>query len=211
MTRSLQTHVALKGSMLFEILIVIGILAIILAVGAQSVTVSLRSGKISGERDIAVGLAGEALEAVRASTEERWQNIYNLTKSTQSYYPATSTGKWTIATGTEQITLNNAVYTRSFIVENVSRDPSTRLIETSYNTLHDDPSTQLVTVTVSWSGGLPFTTSEYFFRWKNKACEQSLWTTGGSGTATSTCGNALYDTKDSAIDTTGTPGSIKLQ
>jgi type II secretory pathway pseudopilin PulG len=202
---------SVRGSMLLELLVVIGILAVILAIGAQSVSVSLRSGKISGERDVAVGLAGEALEAVRGATEERWQNIYNLTKSSQNYYTATSSGKWIIATGTEVIALNNASYTRSFTVANVSRDLSTRAIETTYNADHDDPGTQLITVTVSWSGGVPFTTSEYFFRWKNKACNQSSWSTGGSGSATSTCQNSTYDTKDSAVDTAGVPGSLRLQ
>ncbi len=198
--------------MLLELLVVIGILAVILAIGAQSVSVSLRSGKISGERDVAVGLAGEALEAVRGAAEERWQNIYNLTKSNQNYYPVPSSGRWIIATGTEVIALNNASYTRSFTVSNVSRDLGvSRAIETTYDSEHDDPGTQLVTVTVSWPGGLPFVTSEYFFRWKNKACNQSSWSTGGTGDTTHTCSNTTYDTKDSAVDTTGVPGSLRLQ
>ena len=206
-----KTNLTLKGSMLLELLVVIGILAVILAIGAQSVSVSLRSGKVSGERDIAVGLAGEALEGVRGASEERWQNIYNLTKTSQAYYPVASSSKWSIATGTETITLNTTAYSRSFIVTNVSRDPATRQIESVYVGANDDPSTQLVTVTVSWSGGVPFVTSEYFFRWKNKACNQSSWSTGGSGSATSTCENATYDTKDAAVDATGVPGSLRLQ
>ncbi len=208
-----RSHVtrSLKGSMLLELLVVIGILAVILTIAAQSVSVSLRSGKVSGERDVAAGLAGEMLEAVRGASEENWQNIYARTKVAQNYYAATGTNGWVIATGTEQIALNTAVYTRSFIVANVSRDPNSRLIESTYVGGHDDPSTQLITVSVSWPGGVTFSTSEYFFRWKNKACDQSTWTTGGSGTATSTCQNTSYDTKDSWVDTTGVPGSLRLQ
>ena len=66
-----------KGSLLLELLIVISLLAIILSVGSQAVFVSLQSGKVSGERDVAMGLANEEFEAVRGSTEENWQTIYN--------------------------------------------------------------------------------------------------------------------------------------
>jgi len=208
---SLWKHTSYKGSMLLELLVVIGILAVILTIAAQSVSVSLRSGKVSGERDVAVGLAGETLEAIRGVGEESWQNLYSLTKSSQSYYATTSSSRWIVATGTEQIALNNTVYTRSFTVTDVSRDPTTRLIESTYVSAHDDPGTQLVTVNVTWSGGMSLSTSEYFFRWKNKACNQSSWTSGGSGSATSTCQNASYDTKDSWVDTTGVPGSLRLQ
>ena len=197
----------LRGSLLLELLIVIGLLSIILTIGAQAVSVSLKSGKIAGERDVASGLAGETLEAVRGATEEKWQNLYTLTKTSQNYYATTSVNKWVIATGTETITINNAIYTRYFTVSNVSRDPSTRLIETSYNSANDDPSTQQVAVTVSWTGGVPFTTSDYFIRWKNKVCNQTSWSSSGSS-GVKTCPDTTY----SSSTNLGTPGeSLQIQ
>ena len=68
-------HSSQRGSLLLELLIVIALLAVILSVGTQAVYVSLQSGKISGERDVAVGLASEALEQVLSVAEEKCQNI----------------------------------------------------------------------------------------------------------------------------------------
>ena len=195
-----------KGSLLLELLIVIAILGIILTVGTQAVFVSLKSGKVSGERDVAVGLASEALEAVRGVSEEKWQNIYNLTRASQ-YKVATSSNKWTVASGAETIPLNNTTYTRYVVVNNVSRDPATRMIETSYNSAHDDPSTQQITVTVSASSTDPVIISEYFLRWKNKACNQTSWS-GGVGSGLKTCPDTTYV---SSINL-GTPGaSLQVQ
>ena len=200
-----------RGALLLELLIAISILAVVLSVGSQAVFVSLQSGKTSAESDVAIGLANEALEAVRGTAEEKWQNIYTLTKG--AHYSATSTnptGKWTLTLGDETVVLNTATYTRYVIINDVSRDLSSRAIETSYNSAHDDPSTQKVEVTVSWSGsGSPVTISDYFFRFRNKVCNQTGWTTGGSGTTVKTCPDTNYDTKDAVVDTSG--GSLKLQ
>lgn len=196
-----------KGALLLELLIVISLLAIILSVGTQAVYVSLQSGKISGERDIAVGLASEALEAVRGATEEKWQNIYDLTKASQHYKTVPSGNKWTLATGDETIAINNASYTRYVVIENVSRDASTRMIDTGTNY---DPSTQKVTVTVSWPYADPVVMTDYFIRWRNKVCNQTDWS-GGAGSGVKNCPNTSYDSISPAgtIDTTG--GTLKLQ
>ena len=196
-----------RGSLLLELLIVIAILGIILTVGTQAVFVSLKSGKVSGERDVAVGLASEALEAVRGSSEEKWQNIFSLTKASQHYKVATTSNKWTLVAGDEIVPLNNASYTRYVVIDNVSRDPATRMIETSYNSAHDDPSTQKITVTVSASSTDPVIISEYFLRWKNKACLQTSWA-GGVGSGLKNCPDTTYVSSTNL----GTPGtSLQVQ
>ena len=201
---------AKRGSLLLELLIAISVLAVILSVGSQAMFVSIQSGKISGERDVAIGLASEALEAVRGVADEQWQNVYDLTKSTQHYY-ATSTapaGKWTLAEGDETIAINIATYTRYITIDNVSRDDSTREIENVYVPANDDPNTQKVLVTVSWTGGDPVTISSYIFRWRNKVCKQTDWS-GGTGSGAKNCPDMSYGSKDTAIDTAG--GTLKLQ
>lgn len=187
-------HKAYEASLLIEILLSVSIIAVLLVVGSQAVYVSLKSTKSSGEQDAANALASEALEAVRAISEESWQNIYTLTKSSQNYYPVASTTSWVIATGTEGIALNNASYTRSVVFNNVSRDQTanSRLIETSYNAPNDDPSTQLVTVNITWAGG-SYSASQYLFRWKNKVCQQTAWITSGSA-GVKTCPDTTYST-----------------
>ncbi|OGI63102.1 hypothetical protein A2818_01665 [Candidatus Nomurabacteria bacterium RIFCSPHIGHO2_01_FULL_40_12] len=197
-----------KGALLLELLIVISLVAVILSVGTNAVFLSLRSNKIGGERDVANALASEVLEAVRAATEENWQNIYGLIKSSQHYQIATSSGKWVLNTGDEAISLNGIDYTRYVTIDNVSRDDTTRSVQNSYVSADDDPGTQKVTVTVSWSDGNPVVLYEYFFRWKNKVCNQTSWT-GGVGSGAKTCPDTTYGSQDGNLDTSG--GQLKLQ
>lgn len=193
-----------KGALLLELLIVISLLAVILSVGTQAVYVSLQSSKISGERDIAVGLASEALEATRGVAEEKWQNIYDLTKTSQHYKTVQSGNKWTLVAGDETIAINNASYTRYVIIENVSRDASTRMIDTGTNY---DPSTQKVTVTVSWPYADPVIISDYFLRWRNKVCNQTNWS-GGAGSGVKNCPDTTYGSATNL----GVPGaSLQIQ
>ncbi|MEK6877161.1 MAG: hypothetical protein AABZ49_00865 [Thermoproteota archaeon] len=198
-----------SGALLLELLIIISLIAIILSVGVHAVLLSIKSNKVLGERDVANALASESLEITRAITEENWENIYSLIKSTQHYQTIQSGGKWAFIAGDETINMNNILYTRYSIIDNVSRDDTTRHIQSSYSSVDNDPSTQKITVTVSWLGGNPVVVSGYFFRWKNKVCAQTAWTTGGSGNTVKLCSDASYDTKDAAIDVTG--GSLKLQ
>lgn len=197
-----KIHSSQRGSLLLELLIAIALLAVILGIGSQAVWVSLQSGKVSGERDVAVGLASEALEATRSVAEEKWQNIYDLTKGSQ-YHMVQTNNKWATSTGSEIIALNNASYMRYVIIDNVSRDAGTRMIDTGTNY---DPSTQKVTVTVSWPNADPVVMSEYFLRWKNRACQQTSWTTSGSS-GLKTCPDTTYDTATNL----GTPPFTSLQ
>ncbi len=213
---NIQYSVRTRGAFLLELLIVIALLGIILGVGTQAVYVSLQSGKISGERYVAIGLASESLEAVRGFTEENWQNIYALTKGYQ-YQTVKSGSKWATSTAIETIALNKVTYTRYFIVENVSRDSTVdRKIESTYSSVSDDPSTQKVTVTVSWIGADPVTISEYFVRWKNNTCAQTNWVGGVTSPADSTVPVAnctistVYFTSDNTI-ATSTAGQLELK
>ena len=188
-----------RGALLIEILITISILAVILSLGAQSSFVSLRASKSASEKDGALNLAIETMEAVRSAAEEKWQNLYDLTKgSANHHYPSQSSGKWIISNnGDEVLTINDTIYARYFIVDNMSRDVSTRAIENTYNSANDDPSTQKVTVfvTTNWATSTAVTFSQYFSRWRNKVCNQTAWTTGGSGNSVKTCPDTNYDTK----------------
>lgn len=201
-------QISKKGALLLELLIVVSILAIILSVGAQAVFVSLQSTKVSGGKDTAALLAGEMIDATRAIAEERWQNIYTMTKGTQHYHPVISGNKWVLASGDETIEQNGETYTRYIVIDNVSRDLSTRLIESSYSSANDDPSTQKIIATVTWAGGgESFSVTDIFLRWKNKVCNQTNWG-GGVGSGVKNCPDTTYESKDSNVNTSG--GQLKL-
>jgi hypothetical protein len=132
-----------QGQLLLEILIAVGVAATV-------------------ESTIAENLAQEEFKAVGAIAFSKWQNLYNLTKASSSHYFATSTtGDWATSTGDEVIILNGLSFTRYFTIANVCRDDVSRAIITTVGVPpcvagnSDDPSTQKITVTVSWSGGTP--------------------------------------------------------
>lgn len=185
-----------------EILIVISAAAIIVAVGAQAVFVSLQSSKISGERGVAMDLLRETHEAVKSAATEKWQNVFSLSKGAANYYPQNSSGRWLLTAGSEDVIINSITYTRYFAVQNMCRDASTRDVTgiTDTNgtaaTCADsggtyDPSTQKINVLVSWSGADTVSSSEYITRWMNKVCSQTSWSSIGSGVEN--CPAATYE------------------
>lgn len=197
-----------RGALLIEILVTISILAVILSLGAQSSFVSLRASKNASEKDGALNLAIETMEAVRSASDEKWQNLYDLTKgSANHYYPSQSSGKWIINnSGDEALTVNNIQYARYFVAQNTCRgtdssrnitgitdsDGSASTCTTSGGSF--DPSTQKVTVTVTtnWATSTAITFSQYFSRWRNKTTVQTSWTgSGGESSVNITTGSSL--------------------
>jgi len=202
------------GSLLLELLLVISLIAIIFAVGTQAILVSLKSDKVSSEKDIASNLASETMELMRGVAEGNWQNIYlpsGIVKGTTHYFPLKVNNSWTLSPGDETVVINGISFTRSIIINNVSRDSTVdRKIETTYNSTDDDPNTQKITVTISWSGGNPVTIDGYLFRWRNKVCDQTLWSTQTTPVDDiALCSSSNYFSADSGIDTS-TSGSLKL-
>lgn len=204
-----------KGALLLELLIVVSLLGIIIFIGTDAVFLSMKSSEASRERDVGSTLANESLEAVRSIVEENWQNIYVLEKGSVHYYTTQTNNKWVIlpvagVPANETVTFNNKSYTRYVTINNVSRDNATGSILDEYSASFDDPSTQKVSVVVISPEGYNTTISGYFFRWKNKICNQATWATGGSGNTVTNCSNAsTYDTKDEKIDIVD--GTLKLK
>lgn len=184
-------QVRTRGVLLIEALIALSLLSGLLLFGSQSILAGLYGAKSAGEKDHGTSVLRETIEAVRASTAEEWQILYNLQRSPIHYYPSQSAGKWIPALGDETVVVNGLTYTRYFTVEHVSRNNITRTIETVYNPLYDDPGTQKITVTVVWGNGNRLTQSEYLTRWRNKVCVQTAWNTPASA-GVKTCPDASY-------------------
>jgi type II secretory pathway pseudopilin PulG len=185
-----------SGQLLIEILITVSVAVVVLALGGSLIYASLKSNQSSANRNSVLGLVQEEMAGVIGASTEQWQNVFNLTKGTQSYY-ITGTSAWTIATGTDSKTLNNVSFVRYFTVQNICRATSTNNITgisddggTSTSTClsstgNFDPSTELVTVTVSSTNMNPVTLPEFITRWRDQVCVQQSWSSQSS--ATSSC------------------------
>ncbi len=135
-----NNNILKSGQLLVEILIVIGLMALIiptLLVGF----ISTRDGRAqSGQRFMAVTLQNEAREAIRTVREAGWTNI----QTNGTYHPVVSGPTWTLAAGAESI----SGFSRSLVIADVYRD-SNNVIVPSGGTI--DPSTKKITTTVSWT------------------------------------------------------------
>lgn len=192
------------GTILIEALIVIAIVSIVTALSAQTIYVSVVGTEFSSNKNSATALIVEMFETVENIASERWQNIFNLNKDGSLYHPSSAGGTWAVSAGSEEIAVGGESYSRSFIVQNVCRDTGTKAITGTTDTNGSaatcavsggvfDPSTEKITATVTVPKSDAQTESAYITRWRNKVCEQTSWTSGGSS-AVKTCPDATYDT-----------------
>jgi len=215
-----------SGQILLEVLVAIAVAAVVAILGSQLIFVSLTGNKIAGSNNVAAGLVEETIEGVKAVTAENWLNVYSLTHgTTTTYYLQKSSGKWVIAAGTENTPLNYSAYSRYFILQNVCRDITTRVITgisdtggstATCNNISGsaiDPSTQKITAYVKWPGASTVSDGGYFTRWRNVICTNTDWV-GGKNYPTdnvfTTCSVNTYYNDDGNIDNS-TAGVIKLK
>ena len=105
------------GQSLIEVLIAVSIGALIIGSAAGSLIFTVRSNQQNRATDAASPLAQELLDNVRSIAESKWQNIYNLTKTTGvTTYPYSLDDSLVIVSASQQRTVNNIVYTRYFTV-----------------------------------------------------------------------------------------------
>ncbi|MFZ4631690.1 MAG: type II secretion system protein [Patescibacteria group bacterium] len=203
----------MKGALLLELLVVIGVFAILVPLVAQIIIASLSVNKVSVENTAALALMDEVITATDSISFTHWHDIYNLTKNISNhYYPVKAAGAWSLASGDEIINVNGINYTRYFTVSNVCRDASNNIINDNnfppcVGGNGDDPSVQRIIINVSWNNR-SISKNTYVTRWRNQVCYQTSWTEIGAGPLT--CPTTLYDSATS-IDINTTPGSLKIQ
>lgn len=211
-----------RGQSLAEIIVAVGIAGILAGTAGASIATVLRSDVQSKRLQAATTLAQELSDGVRSFAEAGWTNIYNLNHgSGNPYYLNATSSPFTATAGTETVTQEGVAYTRSFYVENVSRDlcgagsitsAATTNCASGPNTtgVATDPSTQLVTIVVTWPESTAgFQISEYLTRSRNQSYRQTDWSGGGSQEGPITAVNGQFASSTS-INSTGTQGSIQL-
>ncbi len=183
-----------SGQSLVEILIAITVAFIMISGASALIGVSLHGTKVNRFNQEGNFLAEDLLSKLTTYSDKKWYcptpcsgnyGIYNLSKgSTNHYYLSTTTSSTSWVSGDENLNLNGLNYVRYFYVDNVSRDASGN-IESSYNVNNDDPSTQKLTVIVSWSGtpnAGQTIISKYIIRKSSAVFIQTDWSGGPNPT-----------------------------
>lgn len=148
-----------KGQTLIELLITIGLSAILipaLLVGFSAT----RNGRAQQEQRLqATNYFKEAQEAIRIVVANNWDNLINGT-----FHPVTSGSTWSLVAGAE--TIPEFGFIRKIVINDVFRDSNGNIV-TNGGSL--DPSTKKITISVSWSSPIPssVTTDSYLTRHKN--------------------------------------------
>ena len=166
-----------KGQSLVELLLVIGLSALLLPALLTGLT-SSREGKAQQNQRIqATSLLRETYEAVRSIRNRDWSNIV----INGTYHPVISGTMWASASGS--ITTNG--FTRSYSISDINRDSNGAIVPTPTGTV--DPSTKKIDVVVSWNQ--PYvssvTSTFYLTRWReNLHYTETTQTQFNAGTKT---------------------------
>ncbi|HLD61922.1 MAG TPA: type II secretion system protein [Patescibacteria group bacterium] len=170
-----------SGQLLVEAVLAIALLGVLAGIIGMAVNVSTQSNKASGKKTVAVALAQEAIEAVRAirdnneTTGRGWNKIYEKTEGAEYHVDNTTVaGKWTIQNNAEIITVDGVDYDRKIVFDmDIPRD-----LPNGGGNINAagsaDKSTIKATVTVTASGISAIIVEEYLTRAKN---EVELWDT----------------------------------
>ena len=147
----------IEGQSLFEIVVAIGVAALIIGSTTTAIVVSLQSDRNNAATQKAYALAEELLNNVSSYAEGNWGELYRNTGATNFYLEFTATSATStqlgIATGTDTVsftftatsTEENVTYTTWFNIADVERN-SSQAIGSGVS----DPSTREITAHVSW-------------------------------------------------------------
>ena len=179
-----------SGQSLVELLITIGLAAILIPALLTGFTVT-RGGRAQAEQRLqATAYVREVQEALRIVQANNWDNLTDGT-----HHPVVSGTTWILLPGTE--TISN--FTRQIVIESVYRDEQGNIILTD-GTL--DPSTKFITISVSWATPIPssVTASSYLTRHTNLAHLETTVDDFTPGTLNSaTAGIAITNTQGGEI------------
>lgn len=200
-----------KGQSIVEILIAIGMVAVILGSVVATYVVSLRANANARLSAVGVQLAGETYDNIRALAEADWHTITAVPRAT-NHHLTLAGGNFNVNSGVETIIVNDIQYTRSFIIENVHRDTGGNIVTPSGI---EHPSTQRVVVTVSWPivGATGETSMAGFIaRNRNVSLRATNWTDGPLQTEPFTpfVGETSVFASSENIDFTTLPGVIRI-
>lgn len=134
-----------KGQSLIELLLTIALVSIFFPALLTGFASTRNNRAVKDQRQLATAYLNEAQEAIRVVRANGWSNL-----SPGTYHPIVSGSTWILTSGSELIDSN---FTRQITIEDIKRDSNGNIAQNG--TL--DPSTKLITISVSWN--LPFPNS----------------------------------------------------
>lgn len=202
------------GQVLVEILVAIVVAGIIIGGVVTIIGTSITTGKKNKQLTTATNISQETIEAVKLIGESSWIDLYCPPlgscpggKTSSNHYKMTfANNSWTMSLGEATTTIENIEYTYYFYIDDVYRNDSGDIVTSGGD---EDPSTQKITVAVSWQGGTDFSISEYVMRTTSAYFKDFNWSDGSlnDGPYTSSSGNYSTTSGDIIIDS---DRSIKL-
>jgi len=219
-----QSFNSQRGQSLAEILIAIGIGAILIGGVIGIMSPILRSNLETKNVQIATSLAQQYLDNLRNISEASWFNIYNppAAKGANSQFYLNATGTtYAVVSGATSTTVEDRNFGIYFSIENVNRDScgagnisseATTTCVSGPGTIGviDDPSTQKINVYISWTQGGSLSEIQYLTRSRNKIFNQTDWSGGGSQDGPITLENNKFSSSTN-IDYSTTTGAIRIQ
>lgn len=219
----LQRIENIGGQSLLEIIIALAVGTILIGAAVVAVTSALKSNVDIRTTQVANSLSQEYIDILQTMAESNWQSIYGVAGkgSNSQFYLSPSSTTYVINTGNTTTIAEGRIFTRYLSVENAGRD-SCGIGNISTNPtsscsagpgssgVTDDPSTQKITVTVSWGTNYTVTKVQYLTRYKNKSLIQSDWSGGSGQSGPITSPNNRFYQSDN-VDYTFLPGAIKIQ
>jgi hypothetical protein len=169
------------GQSMVEMLVAIGLAAIILP-AIYTGLISSRQGALQSQyQTTASNLRQQAYQAARILRDSDWTNFATFSGQ-GDFHPVISGNSWTLASGSELI---NDLFTRSIQISDVYRNSSGAIVAIGGN---PDPSTKRVVSQVSWPAPLPAVVSDtsYLTRLENLLYTQTTEADFDSGIHSST-------------------------
>lgn len=167
----------LRGQMLVELILAIGIAAIILPALLTGLYASSQSKPQQQQRTQAVALLQQTEAALRNIRTSNWSTFAN----DGTYHTTVVNNQWTLAANAQ--TVNGL--TQKIVISDVYRNTSDAIVTTG-GTL--DPSTKQITITISWSSPTVSSITDTFYLTRTTDLTYTQTTVGdfSAGTLTST-------------------------
>lgn len=217
-----------KGQSLIEILIALGIGAIIVLGASSLIASSLRGSSTTKLIQESSFLGEELFSAVKSMADSEWHKIYCpvngvapcLAKGTGNPYYINYSGVPAVVSGVETATVDGREFSRFFYLNNINRGQCGAGDVTQEATtacvggpgtagVSEDPSTQQVTIIVTQGANQLFRQDYYLTRSRNFSIKQNDWVGGAGQTGPIINPNDKYEISDGI--TTSTPGQIRIQ